>query len=85
MATEVLGPLRKALTELRSERARVDRQISAVEAAISALNGQRPVSGPPPRRSQMSAEARKALGKRMKAYWAKRRAETAKAKTKASK
>ena len=85
MATDVLGTLRKALAELRAEKSRVDGQITVMESAFNALNGQRPVSGRRRRRRGMSAEARRALGKRMKAYWAKRRAEAAKGKTKTSK
>ena len=85
MATDVVGALRKALAELRIEKTRVDRHISTMVTALSALNGQRPVSGPPRRRGRMSPAARKAIGKRMKAYWANRRAEAARGKAKPSK
>ena len=85
MATDVLGTLRKALAELHSEKSRVDRHISAVETALSALNGQPSVSGSHRRRRRMSAAARRAVGKRMKAYWAKRRAEAANGKRRTSK
>jgi predicted nucleic acid-binding Zn-ribbon protein len=84
MAADVVATLRKALTDLRSEKSRVDRQISALETALSALNGQRPTGAPSRRRRGMSAQARKALGKRMKAYWAKKRAMAAKGKAQGS-
>ena len=76
MATDVRSTLRKALTDLRSEKLRVDKQISAIETALRALDGQRQTSRAPGRRRAMSAAARKAIGIRMKAYWAKRRAGT---------
>jgi hypothetical protein len=82
MATDVVGTLRRALAELRIEKTRVDRHISVMATALGALNGQRPVGGPPQRRRRMSPDARKAIGQRMKAYWAKRRAATAKGKAK---
>jgi len=85
MATDVLSALRRALAELRSEKDRVDRHITVMETALGALNGQRPVSGPRRRRRRMSPDARRAIGKRMKAYWAKRRAEAARGKAKPSK
>ena len=85
MATDVLSALRRALAELHSQKDRVDRHITVMETALGALNGQRPVSGSPRRRRRMSPDARRAIGKRMKAYWAKRRAEAARSKAKPSK
>jgi hypothetical protein len=83
MADEVSTTLRKALGKLTSQRAHLDRQISALEAALGVL-GRQQTNGPRSRRS-MSAAARRAIGRRMKAYWAKRRETTAKGKAKAAK
>ena len=84
MANEVSTTLRKALGKLNSQKAQLDRQISAIEAALGVLGGRARANGPRRRRS-MSAAARRAIGKRMKAYWAKRRAGAAKGRAKSSK
>jgi len=75
MANNVQGVIEKALTNLRSEKSRIDRQISALQTALTVVRntGSDHAVAPRPRR-KMSAEARRALAKRMKAYWAKRRA-----------
>jgi hypothetical protein len=88
---DVTKPLRKALAQLQAERQRIDRQISGIERALSVLadepsaDGRRVALRPAPRRPKMSVKARKALSQRMKAYWAKRRQEAAKAKEKGGK
>jgi hypothetical protein len=84
MPADVTMTLRRALTELQSERQRIDRQIEAIRTVLDA-------SGLPGRgrrarrtvqsRRRMSAAARKAVSQRMKAYWAKRRATSAKTRT----
>jgi predicted nucleic acid-binding Zn-ribbon protein len=81
MAVNVVRTLREALSQLNSERLRIERQTAALQEALRALNGAngRPSAGPrkakgrvrPTRR--MSLAARKALSTRMKVYWAKRR------------
>jgi hypothetical protein len=78
MTSGVSGSLRSALAKLESDRARIDRQIAAVRTAVIALDGGGPRASMTrrPRRRRMSAAARKAVGARMKAYWAKRRAAT---------
>jgi hypothetical protein len=76
MADDVRRTLHQALAKLNSDKTRIDRQVSAIETALGVFDGRRPASGPPRRRHRMSAAARKAVGKRMKAYWAKRRANT---------
>lgn len=82
MANDITATLRKALGKLNAEKERLDRQISAIQNALGALgrspqaNGARAARG----RRRMSPAARRAVGKRMKAYWAKRRAEAAKGK-----
>ena len=84
MPTTVDTALRNALVTLRSEKTRLERQIVALEAAMQASDGSgrasRTRSGAPRRRRAMSAAARKAIGERMKAYWAKRRASSGKGK-----
>ena len=76
MVSDVRSTLQKVLTNLHSEKTRVDRQISAIETALGALDGRRPTNGSPRRRRTMSAATRKAISKRVKAYWAKRKKKT---------
>ena len=76
---DVRGMLRKALGQLEREKARIDRQIASLQGALSGA-GERGPAGKGRRgrrRSGMSAAARKATSRRMKAYWAKRRAQAA--------
>jgi len=75
MANDIQRVIEKALTKLRSEKSRIDGQISALQTALTAVrNTGSDNAGAPRTRRRMSAEARRALAKRMKAYWAKRRA-----------
>jgi hypothetical protein len=83
-AVDVTTVLRKALRELESQKSRLDGQIAALHAA---LDGDAPstsptknISTPSRRRRRMSPAARRAVGLRMKAYWAKRRAAATKTK-----
>ncbi|MBI2216079.1 MAG: hypothetical protein HYU51_02180 [Candidatus Rokubacteria bacterium] len=84
MPTNVTALLRTALRRLETERDRVDRQVSALKMALDG------VSAPPkaPRqRGPMSDAARRAISRRMKAYWVERKAtkqERSKAARKAS-
>ena len=73
MANDITATLRKALGRLTSQKERLDRQISAIETALGAL-GRSPQAAGARRGKRMSPAARRAIGKRMKAYWAKRRA-----------
>lgn len=87
MVPKLTAPLRKALRQLEAEKRRIDREITAVRAALEALGDKgrgTPPSSPraKPRRRRMSATARRALSQRMKAYWAKRKAASAKGKAK---
>lgn len=84
MANEITVTLRRALTKLSSQKQRLDGQISAIETALGAL-GRAPQAGAPRGRRRMSPAARRAIGRRMKAYWAKRKADAARGKAKASK
>jgi len=82
---DISKTLRRSLAELRTERVRLDQQISAIETALGALGGGRGGRGRtagamPRKRRPMNAAARKALSQRMRAYWAKRRAAKAQGK-----
>ena len=85
MPVDVSKTLRQALAKLTSEKERLDRQIDALAAALHALDGRPRVAGSRPaqarhrksvrktKRRAMSKAARKAVGERMKAYWARRK------------
>lgn len=90
MPTDVTKTLRKALTELRAEKARIEKQIAAIQGvlAVSGRGAGKEASAKPAKkrgRPPLSAAQRKAVGKRMKAYWAKRKAEAGKGKTEGEK
>jgi hypothetical protein len=81
MPVDVGKTLRSALTSLKADRRRLDRQMEAIEAALKAIgeggrgttrDGRRR-GGRQGLRRGMSAAARKAVSMRMKAYWAERR------------
>ena len=87
MLPNFTAPLRKALGQLETEKQRIDREIAAVRAALDALRDTgrgTPASSAraQARRRGMSAAARRVISQRMKAYWAKRRAASAKGKEK---
>jgi hypothetical protein len=82
MPDNVRSTLQKALTKLMAEKAHIDRNIAALQTALGALAGGRDgTRSRGRRRRRMSADARKAIGRRMKAYWAKRRATSVKGAT----
>jgi hypothetical protein len=77
MPVDVTLTLRRALTELESERQRIDRQISAIRAVVAGSadgRGSTSSAGSTRRRRRMNAAQRRAVSQRMKAYWAARRA-----------
>jgi hypothetical protein len=79
VAIDVRSSLKRALKSLHSDRARIDRQITAITTALGELGGAagRVVAkaGKKARRARaMSSAQKKAVSVRMKAYWAKRRA-----------
>jgi chromosome segregation ATPase len=86
MPLNVTATLRKTLAQLERERARLDQQITTVRTALAALEDRRAPAvsqtrrQPIPRKRQLTAAARRAISQRMKAYWAKRRAASAKGK-----
>jgi hypothetical protein len=80
MPVDVSRTLRQALSQLEAERSRIERQIRTLRAALDGAGGagRGAGGGGGRRRRRMSAEARKAVSQRMKAYWAARRAKKAK-------
>ena len=71
MPVNVTAILRTALRRLETERDRVDRQMGALRVALDSPSAPPKVSR---RRRPMSGAARRAVSRRMKAYWAKRKA-----------
>lgn len=86
MRLNLTSSLKKALRQLEVEKQNVDGQITALHAALRTLGekGQqrRTTTRAKVRRHRMSAANRKAVSRRMKAYWAKWRARSAKSKEK---
>ena len=74
MAVDVSKTLRQALAKLEMERKRIDQQIAALESALT-LDGIAPraVASRKRGRRRMSPAERRAVARRMKAYWAKRK------------
>jgi hypothetical protein len=71
---DITAVLQRALGELQSQRMKLDRQIAALRLVLDGDGAKAPNDASVPRRKRrMSAAARRALGLRMKAYWAKRR------------
>ena len=80
MPVDVRPSLKRALKQLHSERSRIDHQISALTDALGTIGGgavrrarraaRRAVKHA---RKRMTTVQRRAVSKRMKAYWAKRK------------
>ncbi len=68
MTPQLKGTLTKALRQLKIERAKLDRQITAIQYVLKMSNDVVTRARP-----KMSAAARKAVSKRMKRYWQERR------------
>jgi hypothetical protein len=92
MTINLDSTLQKALKELRAERERISGQIAAIQTVLGAdgSRSRRPAAKGSASRGKrapksMSAAARKAVSRRMKAYWAKRKAEVTKGKGQGSK
>jgi len=94
MPVDVTRNLRQALAKLAAEKRRIERQAAAIQEALRAVNGtgggQRSLGargvtrGAKRGRKRMSSAERKAVGRRMKAYWAKRRSGATKGKRRAA-
>ncbi len=81
MPTAVDRILQNALAQLKAERDKLDRRIGAIESALSGDAARRSNTAQPkggPGRRHMSDKARKAIARKLKAYWAKRKASGAK-------
>ena len=80
MPIDIRLPLRQALKQLQSERSRIDHQISTLTDALSKIGRGAPGRGATVGKRakrvhhKMSAAQKRAVSKRMKAYWAKKRA-----------
>jgi hypothetical protein len=72
--------LKRAIAELQGERERIDRQIAALQSILDGGPTTRRGRAPGRKRGRrrVSAAARAAASKRMKAYWAKRKKGTRK-------
>ena len=85
---DVAAILRQTLQQLRAERARLERQITAVSGALTRLGDRSGGRGPGAAKKAgkaatrakrtMGAAQRRAVSQRMKAYWAARRTARAK-------
>ena len=93
MPADVTGEIKAALAKLTVEKRRIEQQTAALQEALRAVNssfgqratGARGVTRRTKRgRRRMTRAERKAVGRRMKAYWAKRRAGGSKTKKKAA-
>ncbi len=74
MAANVSQVLRRVLGTLEAERSNIDRQVSAVRHALQISSDGHHASASVRQRKPMSAATRRALSRRMKAFWAKKRA-----------
>jgi hypothetical protein len=75
MPVDVMPMLRAALRSLEAQRAQLDERIAALSAALTSTDtAMRSLRRARSRRKPLSSAARQAISRRMKAYWAKRRA-----------
>jgi hypothetical protein len=92
MPVDVINTLKETLEKLTAERRRIEQQTAAIQEALRAVNGapegQRSSSakvvtrGTKRGRRRMGPAERKAVARRMKAYWAKRRGKATRGKGK---
>jgi hypothetical protein len=76
MSIDVTETLQQAVSQLRAEKDRIDRQIGQLEALIGGSQpAAKPAAAAPVKRKRkpMSAAAKAEISKRMKASWAKRK------------
>lgn len=67
--------LEKTLNQLFAQRTKVEKEIKAVQTALAAIGVRSPHLAARRKRKRMTASERKSISKRMRAYWAKRRAQ----------
>jgi hypothetical protein len=65
--------LERTLTKLEAEKSRTEKEIRAVMAALAALGVANPRLAVRRKRRPMDAAERRAVSRRMKTYWAKKR------------
>jgi hypothetical protein len=75
MVQDVKDVLKRTLARLEVEKARTEKQIKAIKSALGALGAASPHAAGRRERRRMSAAERRRVSRRMKAYWAKRRAQ----------
>ena len=91
MPVDVTETLRKALHQLEEEKTKLESRIAAVRAALDGVPRRKATAGARAgapqggrRRRRLSAAARRAVSRRMKTYWAKRKAAAGKRQAEAS-
>ena len=68
-----MSDISKAIKAKQTEIKNLQADIEALQQAASIIGGNAPAGKPKRKRSKMSAAAKKAVSKRMRAYWAKKR------------
>jgi hypothetical protein len=68
--------LKRTLSRLEAQSAKIDREIRAVKTALRELGVTAPSLANRRKRRPMGASERRSVSKRMKAYWAKKKAAT---------
>ena len=74
---DVRGMLKKALGQLEGQKLKIEGQIASLRLALNGAGPGRATARKARKRPHLSAAARRAASRRMKAYWAKRRAQAA--------
>jgi hypothetical protein len=77
MVARAQDALQKALTDLKTEKLRIENEIRVVEKALTAIGIKSPNLAARKKRKPMTAAERRSVSKRMKAYWAKRKSKHA--------
>jgi hypothetical protein len=80
MAETAQLALQRTLSSLTAEKARIEKEIQVVRAALTALGVSSPNLVTRRHRKPMTKAERNSVSKRMKRYWAKRRAQEKKVK-----
>jgi hypothetical protein len=75
MVQQAQRSLRNTLVSLEAQKQTIEQQIKALRSALDALEVRRPNLAGRRLRSPMTPAERRSVSKRMKAYWAKKRAQ----------
>jgi len=73
MVEDARAVLERTLTKLEAQKLRTEKEIRAVLAALAALGIANPRLAARRKRRPMGAAERRAVSRRMKAYWARKR------------